>query len=329
MIGFTTRNRNSSTEAPAGRLPIPPSERAASPGLPVHAALFAAQAGFALFPILGKLALASMPAFVLAALRVVCAAGFLEAIRRSAGDRGIAAPDRRLVMLCALLGVSLNQCFFILGLSMTTAVNTSILTATIPIFTMAIAGALGRERLAFATGLGTALATAGVLVLLDVTRFDLASTHVRGNLLILANALCYSAYLVLSRPLLARYSARTVVSRVFLYGAGPILLAALPALGRFSPRTVTPLSWSSLAGIVVLATVLPYLGNSWALGRTEASKVAFYVFLQPLMSSALAVAILGEAWSGRATVAAVLILAGLAVAVGRRPAASPAARGSV
>ena len=51
---------------------------------------------------------------------------------------------------------------------------------------------------------------------------------------------------------------------------------------------------ASIAGVIVLCTVLPYLLNSWALARTHASRVAFSVFLQPLMSTFLAVLVLGE-----------------------------------
>ena len=306
--------------------PAPARSRAAtgSPPWAVHGALLAAQTGFALFPILGKVALAGIPPLPLAAIRVVSAAVLLEAVRRASRERELEPRDRKAVFLYALLGVSFNQMLFILGLSMTTAINTSLLTATIPVFTLAVAVLLGRERMAPAAAAGVILATAGVLVLLDVSRFDLASRHLRGNLLILGNSLSYSFYLVLSRPILSRYGARTVVSRLFLYGAGPILLAAAPSLAKFSPAAVRPLAWACLAGIVVFSTVLPYLWNSWSLARTEASRVAFYVFLQPLIASVLAVTLLRESLSLRTLAAAGLIFSGMAVTMWWRLAPSGA-----
>ena len=284
----------------------------------VHGALLAAQIGFALYPILGKVALAGIPALTLAAIRVVSAGILLEGIRRAAGERELEPRDRKAVFLYALLGVSFNQMLFILGLSMTTAINTSLLTGTIPVFTLAVAVLLRREKMAPAAAAGVLLATAGVLVLLDVTRFDFASRHLRGNLLILGNSLSYSFYLVLSRPILSRYGARTVVSRLFLYGTAPILLVAAPSLVRFSPAAPAPIAWACLAGIVLFSTVLPYLWNSWALARTSASRVAFYVFLQPLIASVLAVALLGESLSRRTLTAAALIFSGMAVTMLRR-----------
>lgn len=288
----------------------------------VHAALLGAQTGFALFPIFGKLALATIPAMVLAAYRVAAAALLLEGARRLARARELEPADRKAVFLYGVLGVSLNQVLFILGLSLTTAINTTILTATIPIFTLAVAVLMGRETMSRRAGIGMALAAAGAFWLLNIHRFDWHSRSMRGNLLLLANALSYSFYLVLSRPILARNSVLTIVSRVFLFGALPILAVASPFVVAFRPARVTPLSWLSLSAVILVCTVVPYALNSWALARTHASRVAFYVFVQPLIASALAVSVLGETLNARTVSAAVLIFAGLAVSLvkGRLPA---------
>jgi drug/metabolite transporter (DMT)-like permease len=272
-----------------------------------------AQLGFALFPIFGKLALSSIPPLVLAALRVVSAAILLEAIRRLFTREEIARADRRRVLLYALLGVSFNQILFILGLSLTTAIHTTILTAMIPVFTLAAAVFLGRERMALSTGAALMLALAGALLLLNVRDLGPRSDSLRGDFLLLANGMSYSLYLVFSRPVLERYRVATYTAAVFRYGALPIVLVATPSLANFSPSAVSPLSWACLAGVILFCTVLPYLLNSWALARTDASQVAFYVLVQPVFSAALAVAILGEELTEKTVLAAVLILAGLAV----------------
>ena len=284
-------------------------------GWRVHLALVGAQTGFALFPIFGKLALATIPPMPLAAFRVVAAAVLLALCRRMAGARPIARTERGTIFLLALLGVTVNQVLFLLGLSLTSAINTTILMTLIPIFTLAAAALLRHERLRPKAVLAIALAGAGALLLLRVERFDWSDAHFRGNLLLLANGISYSFYLVLSRPVLARYPALSVVSGVFLFGAPGIVLAASPALGKLSFGAVAPVAWASLAAIVLFGTVLPYYWNSWALARTHASRVAFYVFLQPLIASAAAIAVLGERLTLRAAAAALLILAGLAVTV--------------
>jgi len=294
------------------------SARASSRPWQVHAALAGAQVGFSLFPILGKLVLASLPPLLFAALRAVAAAVLLEAFRRLHRDpERIRRSDLPRLVLYGLLGVSFNQILFILGLSLTTAINTSVLTSTIPVFTLAAASLLGRERLTAPAAVGVGLAGAGALTLLNVQHFDWGSASVRGDLLLLANCTSYSLYLVLSRPVLAHYRVVTFTAAVFRYGAVLIAALAVPDLLRFDPSRVTARAWASLAGVILLCTVIPYLLNSWALARTHASHVALYVFIQPLFSTALAIAILGEALTAKTVLAALLIFAGLAVSVPR------------
>jgi len=289
----------------------------------VHAALAGAQVGFALFPILGKLVLAEIPPLLFSAFRAASAAALLEAIRRAQKTpERVRGPDVPRLILYGLLGVSFNQILFIKGLALTTAINTTVLTATIPVFTLAAAVLLGRERMSARAAAGIALAAVGALALLNAQRFDWGNSMFRGDLLLLANCVSYSLYLVLSRPVLAHYHFVTFTAAVFRYGAILIVLLAVPDLFQFRPGSVSPSAWTCLAGVILLCTVVPYLLNSWALARTHASRVAFYVFLQPVISTLLAIVVLGEALTAKTVWAAVLILAGLAVTVvrGRLPA---------
>ena len=290
-------------------------DRSREPTWAVHLALASAQTGFALFPIFGKLALVSIPPFVIAAIRVVSAAAMLEVVRRFSPAEPIRREDRPLVFLLAILGVSLNQVLFIIGLSLTSAINTTILISSIPAFTLAAAVLLGREALTGRALAGTLLAGAGALVLLNAERFDWGSRYFRGNLLILLNSLSYSLYLVLSRPLLARYRAMTFTAAVFRYGAIPIVAVSIPALLRFSPTLPGAGAWWSLGAIVLFCTAVPYFLNSWALARVAASRVATYVFLQPVIAATLAILVLGERPGWRTGVAAVLVFAGLGVSL--------------
>jgi drug/metabolite transporter (DMT)-like permease len=289
------------------------SPRVATRPWEIHLALAGAQVGFALFPIFGKLALAAIPPLLFAAFRVAAAAILLDGIRRAQAPEKIRAADRPRLFLYALLGISFNQVLFIFGLFLTTAINTTILTTTIPVFTLAAAVLLGRERMGLRAGIGILLAGAGALALLNVQRFDWSNDSFRGDLLLILNCVSYSLYLVLSRPILAHYRALTFTAAVFRYGAVLIVLVAIPDLLRFQPSLVPPSAWACLAAVIVLCTVIPYLLNAWALARTHASRVAFYVFLQPLIATALAIPILGEVLTPKTVVAGLLIFAGLAL----------------
>lgn len=143
---------------------------------PVHLALGFAQTGFAFFPTLGKIALATMPPLPLAALRVTAAALMLDLIRRISRAEPLSPGDRRSVLLYGVLGVSLNQVLFILGLSLTNAINATILMATIPVFTLGVAVLMKRERLTLSAASGVVLAGTGALVLVYVFLQPLIAT---------------------------------------------------------------------------------------------------------------------------------------------------------
>ncbi len=66
-----------------------------------------------------------------------------------------------------------------------------------------------------------------------------------------------------------------------------------------------------MAYVILGATVLTYFLNLWALKRVQASHVAAYIFLQPLLATTLAVAFRGEEISVRFVIAAVFVLIAL------------------
>ena len=289
------------------------SPRTRSHSWQVHLALLAAQTGFALFPIFGKLGMKSVSPFAFAALRVVGAVLILDAFRLARRREQIRPEDHKKLLLYGLLGVSFNQLLFILGLSLTTAINTTILTATIPVFTLAAAALLGREKLSLTSGVGIILASSGALILLNAQHFVWASANFRGVSLLLLNCMSYSLYLVLSRPILKHYRVATFTATVFRYGAILIVLVALPELLRMNWSAVSPGAWACVLAVIVLCTAIPYLLNSWALARTHASHVAFYVFLQPVITTALAIIFLDELPTPKIAMAALLIFLGLGV----------------
>jgi drug/metabolite transporter (DMT)-like permease len=75
---------------------------------------------------------------------------------------------------------------------------------------------------------------------------------------------------------------------------------------------------------VLGATVASYLLNVWAIKRTQASHVALFIFLQPLVAAALGVIALGEQITPRLLIALALVFAALALRDGNAPATPPA-----
>jgi drug/metabolite transporter (DMT)-like permease len=285
----------------------------------VHVALLIVQVSFASGAIAGKWAMNEERVDPVALAFVRAGAGALAfqvaralfAARREADakppiDRG----DHARFALFAVLGVCVNQAFFLLGLKRGTASSAALLAATIPVFTAAIAVLARVEKPTARTFLGVSVASAGVLALTGGRDISI------GNLLITINSLSYAAYLVFVRPLLQKHGALTAIAWVFTYGALLLAPFGAPALvhdvARWSSR-----GWLLVGWFVAVPTVLAYLANAWALQRARASIVSAYIYLQPLLVLGLAGKLLGEALSLRVVGAGAAILVGVTIIASR------------
>lgn len=279
-------------------------------------ALLSVQVMFGTLPLTGQLAMEGMEPLALATLRIVGAALVLALVtgRRLGAIR--APADWARLALYTALGVVGNQLLFLSGLHRTTQINASILMATIPVFTLGFALLMRREKARPMSLAGIGLGLAGALILTGVERFDLSSRTVVGNLMIVSNTTCWSLHLVLARSLLKRHDPLVVSTWMFIMGAVVMLPLGLgsivDAVGRASAG-----AWAAAAWAVAVPTILSYLVNMWALRRVEASRVAAYVYLQPVVAGVLAWLFAGEVLTVRTGIAAALIFAGVALVRGR------------
>lgn len=277
-----------------------------------HVALFAVQVFFGSATVLGKFALLAFPPFALVGFRVGGAALAFYVLQRFRGTLALDhGRDYLKFALFALIGVALNQLFFFTGLSLTTAVNTSLIAVTIPIFTILISALLGHDSLSWRKAAGTALAAAGVVYLIDPARAGFDSQTTRGDLLIVLNSLCYAIYMAISKRLISHYGALKSIAWLFLFAS----LINVP-MGVYSLRGVdlgeiSLASWLFVAGLVVFPTIMAYFWNAWALARVEPSIVAVYIYLQPLIGFLAAIFFLGERFSGRLLFSAIMVFAGV------------------
>jgi drug/metabolite transporter (DMT)-like permease len=285
-----------------------------------HLALIAVQVLFGSWPIIGKIALRAMPPTALAAFRVGGAALAFVLLQRALGraHRAVARRDYARLALYSLLGVVLNQLLFIKGLSLTSSViNATLLATTIPVFTLIVSIVLGYDRVSLRRALGIVLAAGGVVYLVDPANADFSSGKTLGNILLVANSLAYGAYIAISKDMLRRYGALTVITWVFVFGALLTIPFGIFGLAATSFESMSAGVWLAVLYIILAPTVGAYYLNAWALARVQPSTVAVYIYLQPLIAFALAPLVLGERWTSRAWIASALILAGVSVVTWR------------
>ena len=143
------------------------SENTAAP----HLALIAVQILFGTWPIVGKVVLQVVPPVLLVGLRVLGAALVLLVVSRLGGRlTSIKRGDWFLLIISSMLGLVLNQLMFVKGLSLTTAINSTLLGTTIPVATLLVGIILQTDRASWWRVFGIILAGAGVIYLIGPDR---------------------------------------------------------------------------------------------------------------------------------------------------------------
>ena len=289
----------------------------------VHLALLTVSLLFGANYVVAKLALREVTPLDLVMLRTAGAAAVLFAASALPGRVRVAAPltrsDVARLVLYSLLGATINQLCFLGGLARTTATNASLMLVTIPLMTLALAALLGRERATPRGVLGIVIGLAGALVLLlPRGHVDFHGDATIGNLMLLTGSAAYALYLVLTRDILAHHDPLRVVSWVFLFAALTVLPFAVTGTYATLRGGISAAGWASIAFVVVGATVLPYLLNSWALVRVKSTVVAVYILLQPVVAVSMGRLVLHEQLGPHTAIAAVLVITGVAISASRR-----------
>jgi drug/metabolite transporter (DMT)-like permease len=284
-----------------------------------HLALIAVQILFATWPIVGKIALRTLPAMALVGFRVAGAAVMLLVLARLKGRfRAIERRDWPLLIVSSALGLILNQWLFVNGLSLTSAINSTLISTSIPVATLLVGIILGTDRATWRRTIGIAVAAAGVLSLIAPGGAGFSAATRAGDLLIVANSLCYGAYIAISKDLVKRYSALNVITWIFIIGTLATVPAGIVSLRQIPLSSISLSVWLEIAYIIALPTAGAYFLNAWALARVPPSTVAVYIYLQPLIAFVLAPIVLGETLRLRAIISSLLILTGVIVVTRRK-----------
>ena len=285
----------------------------------ITAALLATQLLFGINYSVAKIVVAQVSPIVWAAVRALLTAVLLGClvVRRPHAARS--KKFFRTVLFFSAIGIAFNQGCFLIGLKYTTSTNSAILNTLIPVFAVIFVTLLGKEKLTGPKAIGFLCAFLGALTILHVEKLELSNKTAFGDLLMVVNSMSFGLYLALSKTFLETNDRVRVTFWMFLFGGSLLALVALPTLPsaqmpEFSPELVAAMAFVLLGG-----SFFPYIFNNWALAHTDASRVALYVYLQPVIASITATILLHETPTGRTAVGSLLIFSGAYLATAGLP----------
>ena len=218
-------------------------------------------------------------------------------------------------LMCAVAGIAINQLAFIKGLSLTYSIHASLLLLITPILITFIAAWILKERLNNNKLIGLALGIGGALVLiLAKDRSGNPGDVLIGDLLIILNAVSYTFYFVLVKPLMLEYNPIAVLRNVFTIGFFIILPFCWTEFSQINWVNFSSKEYFTLGMIVIPGTFCAYLFNMYGIKNLGAAISGNYIYTQPLFAAALAIGFLGEALSAYKILAGLLIFTGVFLA---------------
>jgi len=277
----------------------------------VRAALLAVQLLFGVNYLVSKFIVSEMPPAAWAVLRSSSAFVIIAAIAVLGRRRLPPWRDVALLALAAQFGVVLNQGLFLEGLSRTTVGRAALLCAQIPSFVLLFSVLARQERLTLRKGLGFGVGLVGVAVLLEADRFTFDSRYLVGDLMNLGNAAAYALFIVISRRVMARNDPLAATAVVFFFGALGMLVWGGHALDSIPGGIFDGPMLAAMAFAVLGATVATYFLNLWSIKRVQATRLALWIFLQPVIAALLGLAFRGDALTIRFGIATALIFVAL------------------
>ena len=209
--------------------------------------------------------------------------------------------DMAKIFLASLLAIVLNQGFFIFGVGLTSPVNASIITTSMPLLAMGLSALYLHEPITGKKVLGIAVGATGALVLI-------IGSH---PVLVVLAQLSYATYFVLFKHFVSRYSMVTLMKWMFTFAFIATLPFSYNSLLATQWTTFDAHTWGAIAFIVVGGTFLSYSLIVVGQKNLRPTVGGMYNYVQPAVASIAAIYWGLDNFNASKIVAVVLIAGGV------------------
>lgn len=224
--------------------------------------------------------------------------------------------DLMKLFAASLLAIVFNQGSYIFGVGLTSPVDASIITTSMPLVAMILAAIFLKEPITGKKILGIAVGASGALLLiLGSSQAGAVASRgdnpILGDIFVLLAQCSYAFYFVLFKNFVAKYSAVTVMKWMFTYA----FICLLP----FSYNSLLATDWLALDGariasilfVVVGATFLSYILIIVGQKNLRPTVAGMYNYVQPLVATIVAVCWGMDSFSVSKIFSVVLIFGGV------------------
>jgi len=271
-----------------------------------------------------KYALGEMPPLAFSSIRFVLASVmFWGAVRLTEPAAAISRRDFRLMILLGVVGNTGYQVAFMSGLARTSASNSSLIMASMPIMVATLATVTRIERLGRRLWLGMTLAVIGVVLVIATGGPRAAGSDLVGDGLVLLACACWAIFTVGLRKIDPAVSPLRVTEITTYAGTPGLLLLGWPELREVQWGTLGGGTWFGVLYSGILAIGVAYLLWNTAVKHIGGSRTAVYNSVIPVVALAVAWVALGERPGPGQWLGAALVIGGVLFSRSGRSTASP------
>ncbi len=202
--------------------------------------------------------------------------------------------DYRMILWLSILAIPINQFLFLAGMRYSTPANAALLYGCTPAMVLILSYVMGKEQVSLRKWIGVGIAFLGITIIIFAHGVDFHSEYTFGNLLFFIAVIAWALYTVQGRTLTLKYGAFPVSTATMILGGIAFIPIGTIGAVRFDYSSLTLAHIGGLLYLAIATSILSYYLWYYALARIEASKVAIFTNLQPLLTTVLAVLLLGQ-----------------------------------
>ncbi len=215
------------------------------------------------------------------------------------------------IFIIGIVLIPCNQVIFLIGQSKTTASHSSLLFATIPIFIYVLAIIFLGEKATIRRTLGILVAAAGVYLILSGGRVGFGGDYLLGDFLVMIAVVAWAVATVMAKPLALKYGAFRVTGLALVYGSLLYMPYGFYRFLSFELDDLSAAAWFSVFYLAVIVSILAYFLWYWVLKYMEASRLAVIQNIQPVIATAVAVAVLNESIGQYFVIGGIIVIIGV------------------
>ena len=248
-------------------------------------------------------------------LRALCAGALFWILGLFTRKEKVPAADLLRMAGAAMLGLVIPQMTFLTAITMTAPIDLSVVQSMTPVMTMFVAAIFLKEPITWKKAGGVALSFTGVLWLIFQSTHAAGPVQTRplGIVLTITNALCFALYLGICRPVIQRYSVVTLMKWMFLFAFVVSLPFSAGQMVTLDYGAVPAKVWWEVGYLILFATFIAYFLIPLGQQRIRPTLVSMYGYLQPIIASAVGIAIGMDRLTWMKLLAAISIFAGVAI----------------